>query len=152
MQAETTEAPVTVTENQESAIAPFRVKNRSRAQRLAKVLYGATARTWINRKLDVFDGTLVGVQIGTEKDKDKKVLTSGTTFTEALLEPVQQYIKGASTYADTKRRIVVMAADANVAIFVEDALSQFPVEYGAEKKLLEEQRLRALSKLLVGKK
>jgi hypothetical protein len=79
-----------------------------------------------------------GVQIGTEVGNEKNIRTEGKDFSEALRTPVEQYMKGASSYADTKKRIRQMGVDATVAEFVIPALEQFP-EYKAEIAKLEKE-------------
>jgi hypothetical protein len=67
-------------ENQEVA-RPVRVvaKNRSQAQRHAKLLFGPTARLWVR------DGL---ISVGTESGKKSEILGQGLTFDEALRDAV----------------------------------------------------------------
>lgn len=129
---------------------PFQVPNRSRAQRVAKVLYGPTARVWLNRVVNVavksdgisttFERQEKAVVIGTEVGQDRLFQTSGDDFSDALKVPVLDYINQATSYADAKKRINTMyAAGADVSEFAETALSVWP-EYDEERKKLAEKK------------
>lgn len=127
------EAPVETSQSAQNTLAwPFEVKNRSRAERIAKVLFGPNTRSWINR--DVRDGVR-GVQIGTEKGSAKEVFVDGVNFTEALRLSVKAYLNAAETYEDAKKRISTMSSDCDVREFADGTLSRFP-QYLAEKAAL----------------
>lgn len=136
---------------------PFSIKNRSRAQKLAKVLYGPQARVWINRLVPVTDPdatpkTTFGVQVGTERGAEKKILAQGETLSAALRVPVETYVKGGSDYGDTKKRLREMSLYADVWEFVTPALRQFD-EYKNEvnKSVKSFEKLMAKGKELVEK-
>lgn len=133
---------------------PFSVKNRSRAQKLAKVLYGPMARVWINRSFnrkvaELEAGTKyqrdVGVCVGTEQGAIKRILTGGKDFSEALKAPTETYVKGATDYDETKKRFRAVTPFADVQEFVLDALKQFP-EYQRDLEKSTEKFKKVLEK------
>jgi hypothetical protein len=136
---------------QKPPVPPFMVPNRSRAERLAKLLWGPTARVWINRTVVPYPGAepLHGcVQVGIPDVKlppdysgpKHSVKAEGLTFSDALHDAVKQYVKGGNSYEDTKARIRRVAVDALVEEFVEEALSQFPEEYAKDLEMKEKRK------------
>ena len=134
---------------------PFSVKNRSRAQKLAKVLYGPMARVWINRSVNVkvseADGKTewkrieTGVHAGVEQGTFKNVLAMGENFNAAFRGPVETYVKGATDYDETKKRFRAVTPFADVQEFVLDALKQFP-EYQRDLEKSTEKFKKVLEK------
>jgi hypothetical protein len=133
---------------------PFSCPNRSRAERVAKLLFGVSGRTWIGRSVRLGMEYGSGVEIGTEIGATKKTLGEGYDFTEALAPLVESYLKGGNSYEDTKKRLVKMqiALGPNGCLesFVEPALSQFKAEYEAAKQAREREDLNRFNKLLEG--
>lgn len=141
---------------------PFGVPSRSRAQKLAKVLYGPQARVWINRSFNrkIAEGfseeeqmrtvTLqreVGICVGTEQGAEKQILSGGKDFSEALRLPTETYIKGGLDYEDTRKRIRTVSSFCNQICFIEDALGQFQ-EYQNAKNAEQEKALDRMKKVL----
>jgi hypothetical protein len=130
---------------------PFSVKNRTRAQKLAKVLYGPMARVWVNRLVpltsrpDALVGLGFGVQVGTEQGANKTILAQGETFSVALKLPTETYVKGATDYDETKKRFRAVTPFADVQEFVLDALKQFP-EYQRDLEKSTEKFKKVLEK------
>lgn len=111
----------------------FLCPNRSRAERVVNLLFGVAGRTWINRSVRFGLEYSSGVEVGTETGQMKKTLGEGFDFTEALAPLVESYLKGGSSYEDTKKRLVKMqialGPNGSLEEFVEPALSQFKAEY-----------------------
>ena len=117
--------------------------NRSQAKRVAKLLYGPTARTWIRE----------GAQVGTEKGDNKAFVVDGPTFGQALALPIYDYVMGASTYPDTKERIKAINGALSLRKredveklqkLAEKALRQFPEAYDADLKSRESKLAKAV--------
>lgn len=139
---------------QEPAAPPpppaFSVPSRSKAQKLAKVLYGPLARVWINRLVPMSDPdgaakTAFGVQVGTEQGSEKKIIAQGETFSVALKAPTETYLKGGSNYDETKARFRTVFQFADASEFVVGALKQFP-EYEVDSKKAFEKFKKLLEK------
>jgi hypothetical protein len=79
----------------------FSVKNRSRAEKVAKILYGPTARFWMNRG--------DGVQVGVEKNGEGTVIGTGKNFAEALRRDIQDYLKDDATAWERAKQLFVYA-------------------------------------------
>lgn len=133
---------------------PFKVYNRTRAQKLAKRLFGLNARVWIKRPIEFVEnappmtpkpGAQLGVWVGLETGSTKEVLTIGKDFSAALRNNVEIFVKGAGTYDGTKERLREMSAFADVTEFVIPALKQFP-QYEAEVQKSVEKFKKLLAK------
>src|SRR4051812_22350454 len=106
-------------------VPAFNVRNRTSADRIAKILYGPNARTWINRTITEAGDT--GVQVGTEKGTDKRVLTFGVDFAEALQMPVLTYLVSADSFTDLEARIRKMSvAGCLPAAFMNETFALHP--------------------------
>lgn len=81
----------------------FEVKNRSRADRAAKLLYGPTGRVWINRGL--------GVEVGTENGSERTVKGSGVDFAAALREDTKAYLSDDKTAFARARKFYQAGVD-----------------------------------------
>lgn len=110
------------TEEKVPELPEFHVKNYSRARRIAQHLYGPLVRL----RNDGGDFTL-----WMQKGDEKTSMGFADSWTNLLRLGVYNYIIGGLNYEDTKKRIRVMAADAEVTKFALEALQQFP-EYKAE--------------------
>lgn len=119
---------------------PFVVQSRSRAQKLAKLLYGPLARVWVRKDAKQ-------IEVGTEQGAEKKKLAEGKDFSEAFKIPTETYIKGGLDYEDTRKRIRTVSSFCNPLCFIEDALTQFP-EYQNAKKAEQEKAIERMKKVL----
>lgn len=124
---------------QAPVLPPFTVANRSRAQRIAKLVYGPQGRVWLNRDVNtkVSDDTYVraiGVRVGVEIQGKAQFYVGGKDFTEALKQVAEEYLAGAPSYADVKKRIRALdiAGAQNLGTIGEEALKRFPEEYEKE--------------------
>jgi hypothetical protein len=145
----TMEAEPKAPEVPEAPPLEFKVKNRSRAQKLAKLLYGPLGRCFkvksYNVKVDEKDGAatykrhLHGVAVGTEQGDKRTIIGAGKTYTEALTEPIRQYVMGGKDLAETRKRFESVVGPnfrepyCEPWVFAEAAFAQFKDEIEIEK-------------------
>ena len=124
------------TEEQPPQFPPFHVHNRSRAQRLARMILGPTARVWGAVKLSPEPGAPmgIGVRIGFQNGDKKNIVAEGKDFTDALQALVKSYLTTAPTFAEAQDRLWKVGNQAPVGNFQEETLGRFPTEYAALKK------------------
>lgn len=149
----TMEAETKPAEEKKVEVPPFTVKNRSRAQKLAKLLYGPLGRCFkvktynfqtsrgvagVDATIGTFERRGPGVAVGTEQGDKRIIIGAGQDFTEALREPIRQYVMGGKTLEETRKRFeAVVGTNFREPLcvpfeFAEAAFAQFKEEIEVE--------------------
>lgn len=134
----TMEAPAPEEPKVEIPKPVFKVKNRSRAQKLTKLLYGPLGRVWVRKPISNLKAAQGTIEIGIEQNKTRTIKSSGSSFTNAFYEPIRQYVMGGDSLVATRKRFeAVVGPNFREPLcepweFAEAAMAQFKEEIEAE--------------------
>lgn len=114
---------------------PFEVANRTRAEKVVKLLYGPKARVRTFPNQDV-----AKTQVVLQEGNRAIVLREAATLAGLLSEPLESYVKGGRDLQDTERRISEVVRFAELGAMAYRALMQFPEYVDKRRRQLFKQR------------
>jgi hypothetical protein len=110
---------------------PFSVENRSRAEKIVKLLYGPKARVRNFPNQDV-----AKTQVVLQEGSRAIVLREAADLSALLSEPLESYVKGGKDLQDVESRIGQVARFAELGAMAYRALMQFPEYVDRRRKHL----------------
>lgn len=102
-------------------LPPFSVGNRSRAEKIVKMLYGPKARVRTFPDQDV-----AKTQVVLQEGSRAIVLREAPDLAALLAEPVESYVKGGKDLQDVEKRIFAAGSLVELGLMAYRAMMQFP--------------------------